>query len=122
MVLGTTIDEFDVSARLFSRLRRAGFRTVNDIVSLSWQDLKLKARLSPLLMEEIIVYLDQSGFRLLNCPVERYATTEECVKDIQRQIRLSRSNTLRLEFLPPDPGSYTKGGKGFTIYFNIYGH
>lgn len=120
MVLGTTIDEFDVSARLFSRLRRAGFRTVNDIVSLSWQDLKLRARLSPLLMEEIIVYLDQSGFRLLNCHVERYATAEECVKDIQRQIRLSRSNTLRLEFLPPDPGSYTKGGKGFTIYFNIH--
>ena len=41
-------------------------------------------------------------------------------RQIKRQIRLSNSNTLRLEFLPPDPGSYTKGGKGYTIYFNIH--
>ena len=120
MVLETAIEELDLSMRLFHRLRRAGLETVNDIVSLTWQDLKQRARLTPLLMEEIISRLDQAGFRLLNCPVERYATADECVKEIKRQIRLSNSNTLRLEFLPPDPESYTKGGKGYTIYFNIH--
>ena len=110
----------DLSVRLYGRLKRAGFNTINDIVSVTWQDLKQRARLSPVLMEEIIVRLDQVGLRLLNCPKERYATADECVREIKRQIRLSRSNTLRLEFLPPDPGSYTRGGKGYTIYFNIH--
>ena len=61
MVLETAIEELDLSRRLFHRLRRAGLETVNDIVSLTWQELKQRARLTPLLMEEIISRLDQAG-------------------------------------------------------------
>lgn len=119
LILHKTIDELGLSSRTVKCLERAGFTTVSEITKLTWIDLRLKARLNRRSLEEVILKLSELGCYLSDFYEGNFKTIKDYMLFVQRNLRLKTAWTLNVNVLAPDPGKYTKGGKGYTLYFNI---
>lgn len=108
-----------LNSQTSSILERIGLDDTNEINSLTWGELRNKADLSYVQMKDIILDLDANGIRLADCSKERFSSINDCIRFIGREIRIESCQTVSIDVLPPVPGKYTKGGKGYTIYFNI---
>ena len=63
-VLEMTIEELDLSVRSFNCLKRAGINTVEDLISMSEEDMMKVRNLGRKSLEEVVFKLDSLGFSL----------------------------------------------------------
>ena len=115
------MDVLDISlnAQIINTLKMAGLDDTDKLSSFTWSQLRDAAGLTFEQLREIILNLDVKGIRLSDCSKNDYYSIDNYIRFVGRQIRIEGCQTIRIDVLPPDPGKYTKGGKGYTIYFNI---
>lgn len=100
-------------------LETVGLDDTAKLSVLTWHQLRNVAKLTFEQLKEILIALDAHGIRLSDCSRERFQSINDCIRFLGQQLRIESCQTISISVLPPVPGNYTKGGKGYTIYFNI---
>ena len=108
-----------LNAQTINDLEMAGLDDTDKLSSFTWSQLRDTAGLTFEQLREIILELNVKGIRLSDCPQNRFSSINDYIRGVGRQIRIENCQTISIEVLPPDPGKYTKGGQGYTIYFNV---
>ena len=70
------IENLDLSVRAFHCLRSEGYYYVDDLTELTMEDVRNIRNMGRQAFIEIILKLDKFGFRLKDCPVEKYPDLE----------------------------------------------
>ncbi|MGN1137503.1 MAG: DNA-directed RNA polymerase subunit alpha C-terminal domain-containing protein [Oscillospiraceae bacterium] len=82
-ILEMSLEELDFSLRTYNCLYRAGIRTVEDIISLSYEDPMKVCNLGKKIVDEIIEKIDELGFELSHDDDEDFFDDETSEKDTE---------------------------------------
>lgn len=118
-MLSLNIEELDLSVRSFNILRRHGVTTIADLTKSTLLNLCSMNHMNRKCAEEVIQKLSMLGCELADSTDGKYKSIDSCFRYLHRQNKLKTISTIRISVREPDYGSFNRGGKGYTLYFNI---
>lgn len=142
------IDNLGVSFRVTNCLKRAGIKSVYDLLNRvkSIDDLRPIRNLTPTFIIELLVKLDKKGYRLADCDKEKYQNIEEyivehfqcrdcggrldgaaedikfrlCPACVARRHRIEIPRKINIKVKNTEYSMYSGNEKGFTLFINLH--